>query len=290
MQGSLHLEGGVLYVGSHALTAHVRAFDLEGRRLAAGFSFRDPVRGRSSVDGLALDEDHRLWVADGAARRLRAFTLFGRELAVVGALEGTSEDRCGELGAPSDVLSLGSEREQVLVVASGGRRRHALHLLEPASGVSRSLRPLGDPLGRYGDICDLAAQGETLWVCERRARRVQVFRGGEFHYAFEPAAGRRSGEPCALASLGDGRLALCLGGAASALLVVDGSGRTLEVLATAGEGEGRVLEPSDLAVEPAAEGRAARIFALDRDGERVQVFTPDGVCLGAFPEPLAISI
>ncbi len=290
MQGSLHLCAGVLYVGSHALTAHVRAFDLEGRRLAAGFAFRDAIRGRSSVDGLALDEDHRLWVADGAARRLRAFTLFGRELAVVGEPGGALADRCGELGAPSDVLSLGSEREQVLVVASAGRRRHALHLLEPATGASRSLRPLGDPLGRYGDICDLAAEGESLLVCERRARRVQVFRGGEFHYAFEPAAGRRAGEPRALAALGDGRYALCLGGAESSLLVIDAAGRTLEVLATAGEGEGRVQEPSDVAVERSAEGRAPRIFALDRDGERVQVFTPDGECLGAFPEPLAVSL
>lgn len=289
MQGSLHLSGGVLYVGSHGLTARVRAFDLEGRLLEAGFSFRDPERGRSSVDGLALDLDHRVWVADGAARRLRAFSLFGRELAAVGPAQGAGADRSGELGTPVDVLSLGSDDGQRLVVASAGRRRHALQVLEPGSARSVSLRPLGDPLGRFGGACDLAASGELLYVCERLEARVQVFRRGEFHYAFRTPAGAGRSEPRALAPVGDGRLVLCLGGPRGALLLVDAQGRTLGVLAQAGGDEGQVLEANDVVLEPGAGEPSRRLFVIDRDGDRVQAFTLGGACLGAFPDLLELS-
>ena len=39
-QGSLCLRGGVLYVARHAQTAHVRPYDLDGRPLGPGYSFR----------------------------------------------------------------------------------------------------------------------------------------------------------------------------------------------------------------------------------------------------------
>jgi hypothetical protein len=51
-------------------------------------------------------------------------------------------------------------------------------------------------------------------------------------------------------------------------------------LAGAGEHEGAVLEPSDVVVEPGADDRHARVFAIDRDGLRVQVFTLEGHSLG----------
>ena len=289
VQGSLHLANGVLYVGSHGLSAHVRAFDLGGRRLEPAFTFRDEVAGRSSVDGLAVDQDHRIWVADGAARRLRAFTLFGHEIASVDAQSNEREDRPGMLGAPSDVLSLGSDDEHRLVVASAGRRRHALHVLEPALGRTHSLRPLGAPLGRFAGACDLAADGELLYVCERLAQRVQVFRGEEFHYAFELPSGPARREPRALAVLDGGRLVVAQGGPASALLLLDGAGRLLRVLAETGTRDGEVFEPNDVVVEPGADDRSTQLFVIDRDGDRVQVFDAAGACLGAFPDFLELS-
>ena len=51
MQGSLCLRGGILYVGRHELTAHVRPYDLDGRPPGAGFPFRGPVNERSADIG-----------------------------------------------------------------------------------------------------------------------------------------------------------------------------------------------------------------------------------------------
>ena len=297
MQGSLHLENGVLYVGAHELTAHVRAYDLDGRRLEAGFSFRAPGGGRSSVDGLALDRDHRLWIADGAARRLRAFTLFGSEVAGVTAEPGLEEDRAGELGAPSDVLSLGSDEEHRLVVASAGRRRHAVQVLSLGAGRTLSLRPLGDPAGEFAGVCDLALRpapvegepGALLYACERLAGRIQVFRDLEFHFALHvPVRGARF-DPRAAAPLEGGRLVVCQGGPASALLVVDAGGRVLRQLAGPGTDEGQVQEPNDVVVEPGRDDAHTRVLVVDREGTRVQVFTAGGACYGAFPERLELS-
>ena len=117
MQGALAHRNGVLYVGRHAKTAWVRAFDLDGRPLETSFSLRDEVVGRSSVEALAIDEDHRLWLADGAAGKLRAFTLFGREVACVEdepLTDGEREDSRGRIGTPSGLAVDGSDDELVV--------------------------------------------------------------------------------------------------------------------------------------------------------------------------------
>jgi hypothetical protein len=81
--------------------------------------------------------------------------------------------------------------------------------------------------------------------------------------------------------VGDGRLVVGCRSPESALVLVDATGRTLRVLASEGEAEGAVLAPSDAVVEPGADDRHARVFVIDRDGLRVQVFTLEGRCLGA---------
>lgn len=291
MRGSLCLKSGVLYVGQAAMTAHVRAFDLDGRELDAGFSFRAPDGGRATVDGLAIDDDHRLWVADSASASLRCFTLFGVETAHADALELGLEDERGVLGVPLDVASLGSDVEQRLVVASRGLRRHAVQVipLSPLAGRTRSLRPEGDPNGRFRHVSRIAARDEWLYVCERGARRVQVFRRFEHHFSFRVGA---RFEPTALAPLPDGRCVVAVGGEASALLLVDAAGSLLARLAGSGSAEGEVLEPEDVAFEPGVDDAHARLFALDQGGDRVQVFNLEGRCYGSFPtlasEPIAL--
>jgi len=286
VQGSLCLSRGVLYVGVQAMTAHVRAFDLDGEPLEAGFSFRAPDGGRAAVSGLALDEDHRLWVADAASRSLRAFTLFGAEVASVAGVaseRGDGSDRRGELGVPVDVVTWGSDEAQELCVASGGERRHALQMLSPLTGRGASLRSLGDPNGRFRGLRRVARSGRFTWVCEPGAGRVQVFRDGEFHFQFRlPVAGGAAFEPRAVALLADGRAVLAHGGEHSALLLVDASGRLLAHLAAAGDEEGSVREPNDVVVEPGADDRATRVAVIDSDGERIQVFTLGGRCYGSF--------
>lgn len=291
MRGSLCARAGVLYVGRSSGTSEIAAYDFDGRALGPSLRFRAPDGGRSCVAGLSVDEDHRLWVADAWARSLRCFTLHGVEVAHAAASAAGLEDRMGALGVPIDVLSLRSDEEQRLLVAARGVRRHALQSfpLSPLGGRTRSLRPEGDPAGRFQSISRIAGRGRLLYVCERGAGRVQVFRDQEHHFSFAlpPAAGRF--EPVALAPLADGRAVLAQGGEHSALLLVDAGGRLLGVLASAGSGEGAVLEPADLALEAdesGAESERARVAVIDLGGDRVQVFELSGRFLGSFPDLL----
>lgn len=283
MPGSLCLHEGVLWVGVHEKTAHVSAFDLDGRALGPGFSFRDPEQPRSAVGGMAVDEDHRLWVADTPASCLRAFNLFGRELSRIAATTGAEADLRGQPAEPTDVALVASDGQALLAVASGGVRRHALQLLDRSGRALASLRSLGDPRRRFRGLRDVAARGRFLYACETGAGRVQVFRDGDFHFAIQlewrPGV---SFEPTAVAPLDDGRMVVATAGEHSALLLLDGSGRLLEVLAEPGRGEGRVLDPVDVVVEAAGSDPRTRVAALDLEGERLQVFNLRGECYGAF--------
>ncbi len=176
MQGSLRLHAGVLFVGRQALTAEVSSHDLDGRPLETRFSFRDSDAGRSSVDGLDVDADRRLWIADGASGKVRCFTLFGVEVASVGD-ESPGVDARGALGQPVDVRVIGTDEDMLLLVASGGDRRHALQVLVPSGGKGRSIAPMGDPEGRFRRIRGLDWRDGELAVVEAGARRVQVFEG-----------------------------------------------------------------------------------------------------------------
>ena len=188
-----------------------------------------------------------------------------------------------------DVAVEGDSDHLKIVVASGGERRHALQVFGGSGRLVQSLRPGGDPKARFRGISGVALCGRTIAVAETLAGRVQVFRDGDFHFSFAPPdadlPGRRF-EPTAVAVLEDGRFVVAHRGAVSGVSLFDGAGRRVRILAAAGEQEGEVLDPTDLAVErrpPGAPDRSTRLAAIDRDGERVQVFTLEGRCYGAFP-------
>ncbi len=288
MHGSLCLAHGVLYVGRHAKSASVTAYDLDGRRLQTIANFRDERTGRSSAAGLSVDADRRLWVADHGGARVLAFSLFGVE--VVHLPSASSEaDRPGALGRPVDVLALGSDEELVVVVASGGRRRHAVQVMEPDGGRHLSLRPLGDPQARFEEVVALAPRGEKeLLVLEAAARRVQIFRGGHFHYSVDLQPLLDDAWPSALAVTPEGSMAVAArqepgGQHPGGVWLLDDNGRVEAQIAAAGPGEGQVQDASALAFEPADGLQPARWFVMDQTGDRVQVFTVEGRCYGAFP-------
>ncbi|MEW6072647.1 MAG: hypothetical protein AB1726_08670 [Planctomycetota bacterium] len=290
MQGSLCLHRGVLWVGRHAKTAQVRAFDLEGHPLTGGFSFRDPRLGRSVAAGIAVDEDRHLWVADTPSSRVRRFTAFGVEVGGIGLSldEGVehaaAEDAPGLVRVPVDVAVRGSSEELLLVVAAAGERRHAVQVFAADGRLLLSLRPQGDPQGRFQGVRRIALDGRRLCIAEHAAARVQVFRDGDHLFSFPVAMeGGAAGRPTALASAGDGRLVVGVGGTRSALLLFDSGGRLVRRLAGPGPGEGEVFEPDDVAIEPGADERRTRVVVLDRDGSRVQLFDLEGRALGVFP-------
>ncbi len=289
MQGSLTLHRGILYVGSHEKTAHVRAYDLDGRELSEGFSFRDERVHRSVVAGIAVDDDRLLWIADTPSSRVRTFTVFGQEVGGLGAglsesLEGLAAvDTAGLVRAPVDVEVRGDTDGRQLFVASGGLRRHAVQVFDGEGTLIRSLRPRGHADRQFDRVQGISLAGRFVYVAEGGGGQVQVFRDGDFHFQFAPVS--RSPQrfwPTAVAPLEDGRIIVCAGGEASSLLLFDSAGRLLRQLAQGGDEEGCVMEPSDVVVEPGQDDRSTRLAVLDRDGDRVQVFTIEGQCFGAF--------
>lgn len=287
--GSLALHRGALFVGSSAKTARVRAFDLDGAPLEAGFTFIDRELGRSSASGLAVDDDRHVWVADGAAQRVRLFTLFGAEIGGLGV--GPEDlapelvpDRAGEVRAPVDVAVEGDSDGVKVAVASGGVRRHAVQLFGGSGALVASLKPEGDPSRRFRGVAGIGLCGRTLAAAEAAAGRVQVFRDLEFHFAFSlPAARGAAFEPTAVAPLPCGRFVVAHRGGHGGVELFDGSGRRRATLAPGGPLDGEVDEPSDLAVDATGSDRTTRVFVIDADGLRVQVFTLEGHCYGSFP-------
>ncbi|MDB2577378.1 hypothetical protein N9Z54_09345 [Planctomycetota bacterium] len=285
MQGSLRLHAGVLFVGRQALTADVSTHDLDGRPLETRFSFRDVDAGRSSVDGLDVDADRRLWIADGAAGKVRCFTLFGVEVASVGD-ESSGQDARGALGQPVDLRVVGADDDMLLLVASGGDRRHALQVLLPSGGKGRSIAPLGDPEGRFRRIRGVDWRDGELAVVEAGARRVQVFEGslaGRLVFRFAFQIPEELGEPEAVALAGGGRFLVVTRGDRSGLHLFDAAGRPLRCVAGDERevGEGGVDQPCAVALDLAESDRRSRACVLDREGERVQVFSLDGRSFGS---------
>ena len=285
MHGSLRLHVGVLWVGRHEKTAHIAAYDLDGRPLGRNFSFRNNELGRAAVSGLCIDQDHRIWVADTPSGKLLGFTLFGHQVAAFGGGDST-DDVAKVLTEPVDVDQYGEVDDGVLVVASGGRRRHAVRLFTPNGELVLSLRPLGDPRGRFVGVRGVAAMDRLIFVPESNAQRVQVFRDGDFHFAFRCSVPGFGSRPVAVAPIPDGRIVVAVKGDGdkeeSGLLLYDQSGHFLIVLAEAGREHGRVCEPEGLAVLDEGRDRESRLFVIDCDGERVQVFNFEGNCYGAF--------
>lgn len=272
------MQGGVLFVGSHARTARLATYDLDGHRLVGGFPFRDSERDRSSVEGVAVDEDRRLWVADGEGLCLRTFSVFGRELARVPAGQ---EDRRGLIGRPTGVATCGVDDELLVGVTSAGTRRHGVLIMGPTSGRSLSLRPLGDPEGFFCDARAIVLEDEEVWVLEARVPRLQVFRDGSFHYAL-PLPEIMGARPMAFALVPGGRVVVAWGGEQGAVLLLGPDGRVNGCLAAAGEEVGGVAHPTGILCVPGEDDRHTRVVLLDQDGSRVQVFNLEGTCYGAF--------
>lgn len=287
MQGSLAIARGTLFVGLQAKSAHVRTFDLGGRELATAFSFRDERAGCSAASGLAVDGDHRILVADTPADRVRRFTLFGREVDGIGAPQegapGPIPVLPGLVTRPVDVEVRGNADQGWVAVACGGEARHAVQLFEPDLTYRTSCRSLGEAGRSFQGVVRLGSHEDSLLVAESVARRIQIFREGEFLFAFHltDRLGERY-EPSAVAAVGDGRLVVGCRAPRSALFLVDATGRPLRELASQGEEEGGIVEPTDVVLEPGNDDRHAQLFVIDRDGLRVQVFTLEGRCLGSF--------
>ena len=123
---------------------------------------------------------------------------------------------------------------------------------------------------------------ELSWEAGRQAAKRRWAREAVSPPSGSGAGARDGFEPRAVAVLTDGRLIVAHGGEESALLLLDRGGRLLRVLAKRGSNSGGVFEPSAVAVDESERDECTRIAVIDRDGDRVQVFTLGGTCYGSF--------
>lgn len=284
MEGSLALDGGTLYAGVAAKTAEVAAFDLEGRPLRAPIRFKDARAGRSSISGLSVDGDHRLWVVDAVAGTLRTFSSFGREAAALDVTVASAERApvlLGRVWKPVDVEAAGTAEAGWVAVAGGGEQRQAVQLFEPTGAFLAALRAHGDGQRPFRGVVRVAALGPLFYVVESEARTVQVFREREFHFAFRlTGRGGSALEPRALAPLPEGRAVVLCREPEAALFLVDAGGAIVRRLD--GGGELALEDVCDVVAEPGREEPGTRVFVLDQGGLRVAVFTLAGRELGSF--------
>jgi hypothetical protein len=291
LNGCLALRNGVLHVARHARSAEIRTYDMDGGRIGEGFTFAGLDGGPASARGIAVDADMRIWVADGASRAVRTFTVFGGEIS---AWRSRSEDDvvAGALAQPVSVAITGVEDETRILIASRGERVHALQLFDRDGRALQTFRSRGEAQAPFRDLARVSMSGRLTFACERKSGLVQVFRDGEFHWALVPPRGRTEGpvEPRAVQALSDGRILLATGGSGEegephgALHLLDANGGLLKTLAHAGEDTGHVSEPTDLALDESESDRRTRVAVVDLDGDRVQVFTLEGVCYGSFAD------
>jgi hypothetical protein len=283
MNGSLAFGSGVLHVARHARSAEIRTYDMDGGRIGEGFSFAGLDGNAASADGIAVDADMRIWVADGSSRAVRTFTVFGGELA-----SWKAADDSGALAWPATLAIQGVEDETRILVAARGERPGALQLFDRHGAVLRTLRSRGDPQMLFHDLVRVSMHERLVFACERGSALVQVFRDGEFHWAFHlPRArgARRTSEPRCVRALADGRLVVATGGEGnSAVHLLDANANLERTLAAEGTETGQVFEPTDLAIDEGESDRRSRVAVIDHDGDRVQVFTLEGVCYGSFAD------
>ena len=252
--------------------------DFDGRELAPGFALPPEDSRSTAVASIAVDEDRRVWIVDTAARRVRAFTAFGREL------DGLPRGVGDRVGSFEDVIAVdatGVEETAQLAIASSGPRRHALHVARADARAAVSLRARDTALGFAGlGRVAFGPRGLVL-ACEPKSRLVLAWREGQFHFAFRVPG---EGEPVAARALRDGRLVVAAAGLdGGAVHLFDGAGRLVRTLVHAGVDEGFVSDPEDLALDEAAgSDRRTRLVVADSSGARLQVFNLEGECYGVF--------
>lgn len=287
MRPSLALNGSIVVASQPG--DGVRLFDLDGRRLGAN---EDGAAAAAVFDvdrpgGVAMDDDRRVWVCEPHASSVVCFSAFGRPAArLVDGPDASGRDAPGVLGRPHAIDVRGDTDGLELVVASRGRRRHALQVFDEAGTCVRSLRPGGDSHGTFRSLEGVAFDGRFVHAVEAGGR-VSIYRDLDHHFGFDAAAiANVASEGLrlrAVAPAGGGRVAVVserdgvlLFGPGGAFL-----GRPIPTGPHAG-GASDLEAPVDLVIERGRDDARRRVVVMDREGARIQVFSLVGSSFGTF--------
>jgi hypothetical protein len=278
VSGSLAARGRTLYVAWPGRPARWRAFDVSGRALTPWTALASGGGGGANCAGLEVDADHRLWIADPEHALVRCVNVFGNQLAALRAWPRAPRDGLGTLAEPLGIACAGDGDPLRLWLAQGGVRRAAVQLLDESGRARARLRSLGDPREPFHGARRVRAAGRYVWVLETLARRVQVFRDGEFHFAFQVRERAAAAPLASLALFEDGSGVVCTAGEAARLVRIGRSGNVRGAVCD------DVAAPADVALLDGFDPASARIALLDRDGLRVRAFEAAGRCVGAIEE------
>ena len=283
MAASLALRNGVVWVCRSAGITRFAPYDLGGRRIGRGFEVPRNGHPRGDVRGIAVDEDRRIWAADGSRGSVRVFSAFGAESAGIAAREGPQS-----FADAAGIAVQGAEADLRILLSVRGERRHALFLVDPGSGSAASFRPRGDPAGSFSNLAGVAFVGRMAFACEPGRGTVQVFRDFEFHFEIAwRADGARTDRfvPRAVAAASDGRsiVAGALGDA-GILLHFDAGGRLVRRLDQdlVHGPDGLEDDVCGVVLAEGATERESLVLVLDRGGDRVLAFSLDGRSVGDF--------
>jgi sugar lactone lactonase YvrE len=294
----LQAGGAGLVVLTDPVLDRVVIYDVNGDvpRKVAAFGVPGLLPGQfESPHGAALNEFRELFVADTANHRIQVFDLgpiaMGGEPRLV-RVWGTQGGGSAALDTPSSGITIpsrGAEDHLVYVGDTGNDRIQVFDRFGRPAGVTIGGRGSDDGrLSRPGGMASDPA-GRVLYVVDRGNRRVAAFdaKSGAFLFKFGHAG---SGEGALVAPEG---IAV---DASGVVLVADpGSGRVARFKPATGAGTadsgmrydgawgfvgtkpGSWTHPQSLAVD----GKD-RVYVADGDDGRCQMFSKDGVFLGAF--------
>jgi NHL repeat-containing protein len=268
--GGLCTRSGWLFVAQGAAGGCVTAVlmsTLEARRRLA---LRDEEGRPVLAAGIAVGPTYTLHVADPFRRVVRLLSLFGNACGRFGepadGRDPIAPDRRGVLAEPCAVAV--DEGGSAYVASAGGPRVYAVQKYSRGGRYLGSFRSFGVPGETFCSPHGIAVRDDKVYVADSGNGAIQVFRrDGGFVQAYSTAvrAGERS-IPVSIALEPSG-----------SLLVLDrGDGASLRRLAPGGEVLATLLAREDVDAPISVASGGGGFFVLDRDGDRLRAFAPDG--------------
>jgi DNA-binding beta-propeller fold protein YncE/TolB-like protein len=255
---------GQIYVADSE-NHRIQVFDLRGQLLRT-IGKRGRANGEFSVPAdVAVDEEGYLYVVDSGNRRVQKFDPDGNYL-----LQWGGSDRRGgpiQFSAPS-AIAVGKDGAIWVADARTGRIQcfdHQGNLLSAFGSRGRGPGELSRPTKMAID-----AQGNLYVVDSGNLRVLKFDKGGNCLASFE-RKGRKDPDfalPSGIAISPTGHLYVT-DAQMGRIAILDGNGTRLFAFGERGKTDGKFNEPADIALDP--EGN---IYVLERDGARIQKFSP----------------
>ncbi len=266
MYGGIAVTRNILCLAYSDVAGRVFLADLDEKRPVAFWEYVGTGGSYADAGGVAMAEDHTIYVADTRNDIVRSFSVFGKAVGTLGEPHqrppgARSRDRQGVLDRPRAVAC----HDGLVWVACGERwLRCGVQRFRRDGEVLKPLRAFGEPQKRFGAPRGLCVGDFGVFVADTLHGVVQRFTAAG-RFVSEIKTGRSENEvsrPVAVQVLADGDILVADQGDVCGLKHFDVNG---QLVAEPLGRDPRLQDPVDLARD-----RRGRIYVLDKDGERVQ--------------------